>query len=41
MKKILLDTNAYARLLTGNNDVLTAVASTELIDMSIFVYRYL
>ena len=37
MKKILLDTNAYARLLRGNDDVLAAVASAELVDMSIFV----
>lgn len=37
MKKMVLDTNAYARLLAGNNDVLAAVASTELIYMSIFV----
>jgi len=37
MKKMVLDTNAYARLLTGNTDVLTAVASAELIYMSIFV----
>ncbi len=37
MKKILLDTNAYARLLRGNDGVLAAVASAELVYMSIFV----
>jgi tRNA(fMet)-specific endonuclease VapC len=37
MKKLLLDTNAYVRLLAGNTNVLTAVASTEIVFMSIFV----
>lgn len=37
MKKILLDTNAYTRLLTGDNNVLSAVASAEVVFMSIFV----
>jgi tRNA(fMet)-specific endonuclease VapC len=37
MKKIILDTNAYARLLTGDNHVLNATASAETIFMSIFV----
>ncbi|MFH0727862.1 MAG: type II toxin-antitoxin system VapC family toxin [Pseudomonadota bacterium] len=37
MKKIILDTNAYARLLAGENDVLDYVASAEVVYMSIFV----
>jgi tRNA(fMet)-specific endonuclease VapC len=37
MKKIILDTNAYARLLAGENDVLEYVASAEVVYMSVFV----
>ena len=37
MKKILLDTNAYARLLAGDEHVLDVVASAEVVFMSIFV----
>jgi tRNA(fMet)-specific endonuclease VapC len=37
MKKIILDTNAYTRLLAGEENVLDAVASAEVIFMSIFV----
>ncbi len=37
MKQILLDTNAYSRLLAGNQDVLDVVASAEVVFMSIFV----
>lgn len=37
MKKILLDTNAYTRLLTGDDSVLSVVASAEVVFMSIFV----
>ncbi len=37
MKKIILDTNAYARLLGGGETVLDVVASAEVIFMSIFV----
>ena len=37
MKKIILDTNAYTRLLAGDEDVLDIVASTEITFMSIFV----
>jgi len=37
MKKILLDTNAYTRLLTGDDSVLNVVASAETVFMSIFV----
>lgn len=37
MKSIILDTNAYARLLRGGEDVLDMVASAEVIFMSIFV----
>ena len=37
MKKIILDTNAYTRLLTGDENVLDAVASADVVFMSIFV----
>ena len=37
MKKILLDTNAYTRLLAGDEHVLDVVASAEVVFMSIFV----
>jgi tRNA(fMet)-specific endonuclease VapC len=37
MKKIILDTNAYARLLKGDGNILNAVASAETVFMSIFV----
>lgn len=37
MKKILLDTNAYIRLLAGDDSVLDVVASAEAVFMSIFV----
>ncbi len=37
MKKIILDTNAYSKLLTGNADVLSVIASAEIVFMSIFV----
>jgi tRNA(fMet)-specific endonuclease VapC len=37
MKNILLDTNAYARLLTGVGDVLDAVGAAEIVYMSVFV----
>ena len=37
MKKILLDTNAYTRLLTGDDNVLSVVASAESVFMSVFV----
>ena len=37
MKKIILDTNAYARLLAGDNDVLSAASSAETVYMSVFV----
>lgn len=37
MNKILLDTNAYTQLLTGDDEILAAVASTDVIFMSIFV----
>ncbi len=37
MRNILLDTNAYSRLLIGNEDVLEVVASAEVVFMSIFV----
>ena len=37
MKKIVLDTNAYTRLLAGDENVLDVVASTETVFMSIFV----
>ena len=37
MKKILVDTNAYTRLLTGQADVLDVIGSAETVYMSIFV----
>ena len=37
MKKILLDTNAYARLLAGEEDVLDVLGTAETVYMSIFV----
>ena len=37
MKKIILDTNAYTRLLVGDNDVFNIVATAETVFMSIFV----
>lgn len=37
MKKILLDTNAYIRLLTGEKAVLQAIAIADTIYMSVFV----
>ena len=37
MKKILLDTNAYTSLLTGDENLLDVVAAAEILYMSIFV----
>jgi tRNA(fMet)-specific endonuclease VapC len=37
MKKIVLDTNAYTRLLAGDEDVLDVIGSAETVYMSIFV----
>lgn len=37
MKQVLLDTNAYARFLAGDTSILDAVASSEVVFMSIFV----
>jgi tRNA(fMet)-specific endonuclease VapC len=37
MKKIVLDTNAYTRLLTGDEDVLDVIGTAETVYMSIFV----
>ena len=37
MKKIVLDTNAYTRLLTGEEDVLDVLGTAEIVYMSIFV----
>ncbi len=37
MKKIVLDTNAYTRLLAGEEDVLDAIGTAETVYMSIFV----
>lgn len=37
MKKIILDTNAYSKLLAGNSEVLGIVSSAEEVFMSIFV----
>lgn len=37
MKKIILDTNAYAILLAGDEDVLSALSSAETVYMSVFV----
>jgi len=37
MKKILLDTNAYTRLLTGTEEVLDVVGAAETVYVSVFV----
>ena len=37
MKKIILDTNAYTRLLRGDNDILEALGAADTVFMSIFV----
>ena len=37
MKKIVLDTNAYTRLLAGEADVLDVIGTAETVYMSIFV----
>jgi tRNA(fMet)-specific endonuclease VapC len=37
MKKILIDTSAYSRLLQGNTDVLDALGGADLVYASIFV----
>ena len=37
MKKIILDTNAYTRLLAGREDVLDIISTAETLYMSIFV----
>ncbi len=37
MKKIMLDTNAYTRLLAGEEDVLDVIGTAETVYMSIFV----
>jgi len=37
MKKILLDTNAYTRLLTGDEKVLETIADAATVYMSVFV----
>lgn len=37
MKRIILDTNAYTRLLTGEEDVLDVIGTAEAVYMSIFV----
>lgn len=37
MKKVVLDTNAYTRLLTGDETVLDAIGSADTVYMSIFV----
>ena len=37
MKKILIDTNAYSRLLAGNKAILDIIGSAERVYMSIFV----
>ncbi len=37
MKKVLLDTNAYTRLLTGDKDVLEVLGRAHTVFMSIFV----
>ena len=37
MKKIIIDTNAYTRFLTGDEDVLDVIAAAETIYLSIFV----
>ena len=37
MKKIILDTNAYTRLLTGEEDVLDVIGTAETVYRSIFI----
>jgi tRNA(fMet)-specific endonuclease VapC len=37
MKHIVLDTNAYSRLLAGNESVLHTIASADIVFMSVFV----
>ena len=37
MKKILLDTNAYTRLLRGDKDTLEALGRADIVFMSVFV----
>ncbi len=37
MKKIVLDTNAYSKLLVGANEVLDVIAASDIVYMSIFV----
>jgi tRNA(fMet)-specific endonuclease VapC len=37
MRKVLLDTNAYSKLLSGDKNVLTALAKADIVYMSIFV----
>ena len=37
MKRILLDTNTYSRLLTGDEKVLSILAESDVVYMSIFV----
>jgi tRNA(fMet)-specific endonuclease VapC len=37
MKKIVLDTNAYARLMTGDEQVLAILSESEIVYMSVFV----
>jgi tRNA(fMet)-specific endonuclease VapC len=37
MRRILLDTNAYARLLAGDTNVMDEVAEAEQVHMSVFV----
>lgn len=37
MRKVLIDTNAYIQLLSGNKDLLDALADAEIVYMSVFV----
>lgn len=37
MKKVILDTNAYTKLLAGEGDVLDAISVAETVYMSVFV----
>ncbi len=37
MKNIVIDTNAYTRLLAGEEDVLDVIGTAEIVHMSIFV----
>jgi tRNA(fMet)-specific endonuclease VapC len=37
MRKILLDTNAYTNLLSGNEDILDTIVMADIVYMSIFV----